>query len=301
MDINALLHLKYVFAAVELGSMRQVALAFGVQESTVSRNILALEQYIDLQLFNRGTNGIRLTKRGRAWLGEVRVHYEKLHDALALACRNNETKTLHIGLSTPVGREFLPRLVNRFEKTNPSVDVIIEDVSHGRYASAIRRRTLDVAFVAGRYRAKSCLSETVWQERLSVLLPAQHRLCAKQTLSWADLHGEQLMIPLGREGTQFDPRFLARVTTFADKLIVRYCNAGQSTVIIDVQRGKGICLAGESLARAMSIVGTVWRPIVGSGSVNVVSAIWLASNPKRAVFRFVAIAKNMADEGCVEI
>jgi len=302
MDINALLHLKYVFAAVEYGSMRRVAQAFGVQESSVSRNILSLEQYLDLQLFERGNNGVHLTKAGRAWLNEVRVHYERLEEALARTARRNENlTTLRVGVNLSVGQDFLVQLIRRFEKAHPGVAIVIEDVAHRKYAHAIRRRALDVAFMSGNCRAKSCMSATVWEEGLAVLLPAGHALCKKQAVSWVDLAGEQLLIPAGGNVAQFDPHFWAHIATSTDGLTVRHCNVGQSTIFVEVQLGKGITVATESLAKIMSIDCTAWRPIAGPNSINPVSAIWLESNPKRVVFRLVAMAKHMAVEGRAKI
>jgi DNA-binding transcriptional LysR family regulator len=298
MDINAVLNLKYAFAAVEHGSMRQVALAFGVDESTVSRNILALEQFIDLQLFERRNDGVRLSGEGKAWLDGIGVHYEALETALsATALRRKDLKKLRLGINLSVGRDFLVKLIRRFQKSYPGVAISIEDIPYRNYAYAIRRRTFDIAFMNGRCRARSCMSSAVWEERLAVLLPAGHPLSGRRAVSWADLAGEELLIPAGKGATQFDPDFMGVLTTSTDRPAIRSCNATQSTIFIDVQLGRGIALADESLARFMTIEHAVWRPIEGPSSVNQVSAIWLESNPKRAVFRLLAMAKHMGCAG----
>ncbi|MFC6487934.1 helix-turn-helix domain-containing protein [Nitratireductor sp. GCM10026969] len=61
---EALRFLRYVLAAAELGSMRRVERTFRVRESTVSRNIRALEQQLDIQIFQRHNSGVRLTDEG---------------------------------------------------------------------------------------------------------------------------------------------------------------------------------------------------------------------------------------------
>jgi DNA-binding transcriptional LysR family regulator len=75
---EALRYLKYVLAAAELGSMRRVARTLGVRESTVSRNIGAFEQQLDIQIFQRHKNGIRRTDEGRDWIEGARDHYDGL-------------------------------------------------------------------------------------------------------------------------------------------------------------------------------------------------------------------------------
>ncbi|HBZ43910.1 MAG TPA: hypothetical protein DEO85_07595 [Maritimibacter sp.] len=105
-------YLKYGLAAAELRSMRRVARTLGVRETTVSRNIGALEQQLDIQIFQRHNTGIRLTDEGRDWIESVRDHYEGLEEDLSkTAQRHKNTEQLHIGLSAPFGRAFIVRLV----------------------------------------------------------------------------------------------------------------------------------------------------------------------------------------------
>ncbi|TGV64755.1 LysR family transcriptional regulator, partial [Mesorhizobium sp. M00.F.Ca.ET.158.01.1.1] len=103
------------FAAMDHGSMRQGAIALRVQESSVSRNVVKLEQLLDMQLFERDVRGVRLTKTGRAWIEIVRAHYDGLLDAFAERVRHNkDAKTLRIGLCWVTGGEFLKCLIERF-------------------------------------------------------------------------------------------------------------------------------------------------------------------------------------------
>jgi len=98
MNEAALRYLKYVLKTAELGSMRKTAKALAVQESTVSRNIAAIEQRLDLQVFERHNNGVRLTDEGRDWIASVRDHYDGLEEALSrTAQRNRNGEQLHIG------------------------------------------------------------------------------------------------------------------------------------------------------------------------------------------------------------
>ncbi|KAA3450606.1 hypothetical protein C7I87_11080 [Mesorhizobium sp. SARCC-RB16n] len=167
---NAIQLLTYAFAAVDHGSMRQAARALRVQESSVSRNVVKLEQQLDIQLFERDARGVRLTKTGRAWIEIVRAHYDGLLDAFAERVRDNkDAKTLRIGLCCVTGGEFLKRLIERFGKLYPDVRLTIEDVPSGQCLSAIRRRRFDLVFTHHIGTAKFCSSEVFWQERLFVL------------------------------------------------------------------------------------------------------------------------------------
>jgi len=198
MAVDSLQLIRYALAGAELGSMRRVAQNFGVRESTVSRNIGALEQQLNLQLFQRNHDGIQLTDAGRDWVESVRGHYDGLEEALSSTARRNREKDgVRVGVGAPFGREFLIRLIDRFEKIRPDIEVTIQDGSCRTQANAIRRRGLDLAFMCGSCNMRACQSEAIWEEGLSALLPSGHPLVGKAALTWNDLAGEQLLVPLG--------------------------------------------------------------------------------------------------------
>lgn len=287
---NTLRRLDHVFAAVDHGSLRQAARVLRVRESCVSRNIVALEQLLDMQLFDRDVHGVRLTEAGRAWIDLVRAHYEGLHDALAGGGRGHQdAKTVRIGLCAQMGRAFVVRLINRFGSLHPDVSVVIEDVPHEQCMAAIRRRRVDIVFTHGLENAALCCSEIVAHERLFVLLPVGHPLTERPAVTWADLADTCLMVPVG---SPQDPVLLEKIASDGGPTI-QICRASEATVILKVQLGQGVTLAGEGFARTVAIDATVWKPISGQSSTSSIKAVWLESNPKRALLRLVGTASNM--------
>ncbi|TPI10341.1 LysR family transcriptional regulator [Mesorhizobium sp. B4-1-3] len=288
---NTLRRLDHVFAAVDHGSLRQAARALRVRESCVSRNIVAIEQALDMQLFDRDVHGVRLTEAGRAWTDRVRVHYEGLHDALAGADRSNQDATaIRIGLCGPIGRAFVARLVERFHHLYPGVGVAIEDVAHDECLAAIRRRRLDIVFAHGLHNAASCRTEIFAKERLFVLLPRGHSLADRPALKWQDLAGISLLVSAP---SQLDLH-LQEHNAATGGPAVQICRASEATVILKVQLGLGVTLAGEGFARTVAIDAAVWKPLEGHDSSCSIQAMWLESNPKRALLRLVGTARNIA-------
>ncbi|ESZ32748.1 hypothetical protein X731_31725 [Mesorhizobium sp. L2C054A000] len=283
--------MDHVFAAVDHGSLRQAARVLRVRESCVSRNIVALEQLLDMQLFDRDVHGVRLTEAGRAWVDLVRAHYEGLQDALAGGSRGQQdVKTLRIGLCAQMGRTFVTRLIDRFGRLHPDVCVEIEDVPLEQCLAAIRRRRLDIVFTHGLENAAPCRSEIFAHERLFVLLPCYHPLAEKPAVRWADLADTCLLV--SGESSR-DPQLLEHIAANGGPAI-QICRASEATVILKVQLGQGVTLAGEGFARTVAIDATVWKPIRGQSSISWIKAVWLESNPKRALLRLVGTARNMA-------
>ncbi|RWM09147.1 LysR family transcriptional regulator [Mesorhizobium sp.] len=293
---NALRRLTYVFAAMEYGSLRQAARELRVRESSVSRNVVKLEQLLEMQLFERDVRGVRLTEAGRAWTDVVRTHYEGLQEAFRDTARDNrDAKTLRIGLCAVAGGEFLKRLIDRFRKSCPDVSLAIEDIPREQWQTAVRHRRFDIVFAPELRTVTSCRAETFWQERVFVLMPAGHPLTEKRVVTWADLADVQLLVPVGTSGPLLDFHMLEGIVAGGGRPTVKICQAGQATVIFNVQLGQGFTLAGESFARTVTIAATAWRPLDGHNSLCSIKAFWLETNPKRAVLRLIGLARNMAN------
>ncbi|TPJ88156.1 hypothetical protein FJ434_11835 [Mesorhizobium sp. B2-5-13] len=225
----------------------------------------------------------------------MRAHYDGLLDAFAEGVRDNkDAKTLRIGLCWVTGGEFLKRLIERFGKLYPDVRLTIEDVPSGQYLSAIRRRRFDLMFTHHIGTSKFCSSEVFWQERLFVLLPSCHSLVERPVLRWSDLADMPLLVLVGVEGPPSDLCLLERIAADGGPAI-HTCRANQATVIFQVGLGQGVTLAAASYARTVATDSALWKPLRGKNSVSSIRGVWLESNPKRAVLRFVGLAKNMAE------
>lgn len=290
---NALRRLDYVFAAVDHGSLRQAARSLRIRESSLSRNIVALEQFLDMQLFDRTAQGVRLTLAGEAWVAATRVHYERMNAALAgNSPRPHDLKTLRVALSSPGGRRFLLALLRRYRELYPDVDVIIQDLPLERALAAVRRRQIDIAFTGGHAAARACSSEIFDQERLFVLVPMEHPLAKRAAVSWADLANERMFLPASFcDGVEFD---CAVADDPGSDAAIQTVDGSEATILLKVQLGQGVTLAQESVARSVAADFTTWRPMQGHNSLSACQAVWLDSNPKRALLRLLSMARKLA-------
>ncbi|MGY4265098.1 LysR family transcriptional regulator [Bradyrhizobium sp. USDA 4519] len=257
LGLNALRLLRYALAATEHGSLRRVARAFGVQESTVSRNICALEQYLDMQLFERLSSGVRLTNEGVRWLEANRPRIEGLEEALTETSRRNQgSKSLRIGFCAPVGQEFLLRLIDRFLKVYPEMNVTIQDGSCGTQAVAVRRRSVDVSFMCNNCKVAGCRSLAICEERIFVLLADEHKLAPRNALTWEDLADETLLVPTDAEGSLLDTCFLKQLDAGSRAPVIERCHASHATTLLKVKLGQGVTIAGEGFAKELAVAGT---------------------------------------------
>ncbi|MEM8799214.1 MAG: LysR family transcriptional regulator [Pseudomonadota bacterium] len=145
MDIDLL---RTLVAVERHGSFAAVARIEGVDPSSVSRRIAALEDALDLHMFERTTRRVRLTEAGRIYLDRVTPLIDGLEEA-ANAARDavvEPSGPLRVTASVAFGERWLTPKLASFHAAYPKVeielrltDAVVDIVGEG----------IDVAFRLG--------------------------------------------------------------------------------------------------------------------------------------------------------
>lgn len=116
---------------MELGSFSAVGRRLGISQSTVSKQIVSLEQNLGVPLFVRTTRTITPTADALQIQGLVQRMLEARDEIHAAAKGENPEPVGHLRISTPIsyGRRFVMPLVPKFLEryANVSLDVVLGD------------------------------------------------------------------------------------------------------------------------------------------------------------------------------
>ncbi len=109
------------------GSFRRAADDLGCTPSALSHALRALEERLDLRLFNRTTRSVALTEAGEQLLARVAPAFRDIEDALddLNNFRGTPIGRLRINASRPSARMVLLPLAARFLEAYPRVDIEI--------------------------------------------------------------------------------------------------------------------------------------------------------------------------------
>jgi DNA-binding transcriptional LysR family regulator len=131
MPVNEFRSIATFAKAVELGSIRQAALAQGVTPQAASQAIAQLEQHLGVRLLHRTTRSLALTEEGQHFLENTQPALAALERALAVA---REKKDEIAGPLRIVGPKssfagILMPLLDEFCRTYPGIqpDVQLDD------------------------------------------------------------------------------------------------------------------------------------------------------------------------------
>ena len=185
-------HLRYFVAVVEEGSLTTAAeRRLHTSQPSLSRQIRDLEDQVGAELLSRSVQGVELTAAGKAFLDHARLALMQVEAAVEAARRAAQPakKPFAIGFQTGHEMNWLPRAMHVLRDELMNIQVTISSDYSPDLAEALVRGRLDVAFL--RVEPNFDLGyEVVDHEPLIVLMPSDHRLTARETVSPQDFVGE---------------------------------------------------------------------------------------------------------------
>lgn len=118
-------------------------------QSNLSRMITALESELNMQLFIRGSRGVRLTPAGLVLYQRFSEVHEQIRQAIEHARDVNLGKSgkINIGIldGTDVG-DFMPGVMAYFKKHYPNIQILLNNYSFKDLVDHLYDETIDLAF-----------------------------------------------------------------------------------------------------------------------------------------------------------
>jgi LysR family hca operon transcriptional activator len=185
-------HLRYFVAVAETGSLTEAAeRRLYTSQPSLSRQIRDLESHVGVQLLSRSVRGVELTPAGEAFLDHARLVLMHVDAAIESARRAAQParKTFAIGFQTGHEMTWLPRAMQVLHDELKEIQVTVSSDYSPDLAEALARGRLDLAFL--RVEPGYDLEyHVVYRESLIVLMPSDHRLTARSSVSPQALVGE---------------------------------------------------------------------------------------------------------------
>ena len=178
-------------AIADSSSFQKAANQCGVTQSTISRQIQALEKHFGIPLFHRGAHnkltlvGEQFLPRAKRIMQEWRTAEAEIDQLLA-----GQQPELCVASIHSVCAHYLPPVLQKFCELYPQVQLRVTSLGSDRSLKVLRDGLVDLAIVMDNPRLTQhpeMVVNTLYKESIQVLMSANHPLAELNQIPWEAL------------------------------------------------------------------------------------------------------------------
>ncbi len=190
--------LLYFSTVVKTGSFSEAALELDMSQSSISRQIIALEDELGVTLFSRQKRRIELTEAGSELFPQAEEILAQIRamkrDARSMHMAHTNELTI---LSLPIGGYLnIYELIRRFQKEHADTSIRLLEIEEPALFSRVNNNDFQIAltYPDSSYLAHPVSFFPILEDELVLAVPVTHPLAAKRSLQPQDLNGLELML-----------------------------------------------------------------------------------------------------------
>ncbi|HZU68254.1 MAG TPA: LysR family transcriptional regulator [Ktedonobacteraceae bacterium] len=176
--------LTYFLAAAQTQNFRKAAELCLVAQSALSRQIAALEDELEVELFTRNKKRVALTPAGQEFAIYVRNAMEQLQEGQQFLAelRAGERGTIRIGCIESLASAFLPSLFASFHRQFPNVRLKVSVNHTDELVTAVEQGEVELGLILDpRLQSELLIVKELFRQPLHLLISAQHPLAQAKT------------------------------------------------------------------------------------------------------------------------
>ena len=182
--------LEAFLAVIETGNFGQAAKQCGVTQSTISRQIQALETHLGTSLFHRQAQA-KLTVAGEILFPHARKicqQWHRVEEEITELLSGKQPELCIAGIHS-VCAYYLPPILQKFSRTHPHVQLRVTALGSDRSLKVLKDGLVDIAIVMdNRYLTTTpeMVVKNLYEEPIKILMAADHPLTKYQEVKLSD-------------------------------------------------------------------------------------------------------------------
>lgn len=189
-------HLRYFIAVAEEKSFNKAAERLYISQPPLSRQIKQLEEELGVVLIDRNQRPLRLTEAGIFFYEHAVQIIRKSENLQKMTMRQATFDgSISIGFVASVLYGTLPRVIARFRKVYPNIQIKLHELNSWQQTQALTSGTIDVGFGRLLFDDASIRRILLREESLVVAVPLDHPLVQQSgKVGIEDLVNENLQL-----------------------------------------------------------------------------------------------------------
>lgn len=191
-----LVQLEYLIAVSETLNFTLAAEKSHVTQPTLSMQIQKLENELGVEIFDRGTNPITLTKIGEKVVQQAKViTYESQRmKHLVTQEKENMEGEIRLGVISTLMPTLVPLFYTKFNQVFPKVRLTIKEMVTEKALEALREDKIDFVLAATPLHEEDIIEDVLYYEPLVAYIPSDHRLYGKALVKHSDLNIDEILL-----------------------------------------------------------------------------------------------------------
>ena len=287
-------HLRYFVSVAEALNFTKAAEKLHTAQPSLTRQIKNLEEELGVRLLHRTKQQVTLTDEGRIFLADAKRLLALAAETVKSVRRlhTGEVRALNVGYVSNLFYDLLPKTLESFHQTFPTIAVNLFDLSCGEQFRALEEGKLDLGFVGLHepIARRGLEFRTIASYKSVVALPKENPLTARATVR---LKALAPMFFIGMSETSYPG--------YRDWLI-RTCERSAFTpkvlqdvdlerkMIHAVAAGLGVAIVPEQLKRREheNVVFRALDPVIMTEGC----VAWRNQNPSSALQAYIQIVEQ---------
>lgn len=298
-------HLRAFLVVAEHLHFRKAASLLHITQPGLSRTIKSLEDSLGVELFERSTRQVSLTKAGEAFRSEVEKLFMHLDKGIMLAKEISlgTMGYLKIAYNDFAVQDVLPRLIEEFKKNYPTIKTKLIFMTTQEQITAIQKGQVDIGL--GFSYTDSEVHDLVNSIPLVVdepilLLPKDHQLALRDKVTLDELVSEGFVIGTSKEWRIWRQYFFKLFEQLGTKPMIVEEASSMSGIMSLAAVKNCTALLSHSLSKfTHSDLRPVNVELSDGMPVAYISLMWNQSSDNPSLPHFLEIAKTMQDQSCL--
>ncbi len=181
--------LQVFYTVAKLLSFTKAAETLHMTQPAVTFQVRQLEEHFNTRLFDRTHNRVTLTEAGRKsyeYAEEIFELYAEMENSVK-ELTGDVSGALTLGASTTIAEYMLPSLLSGFTKKYPDIQLRLKVSNTEGIVSMVENSMIDLGIVEGPVTNKNLLVEVCHIDHLLVIVPTDHELSKRKSISMEKL------------------------------------------------------------------------------------------------------------------
>lgn len=290
-------HLRYFLAVAEDLHFRKAAERLYISQPGLSKQIKDMEKGIGIQLFERHSRKVELTKAGAYLQEEFKRHFKEFEQTIQHAKLLNDGLwgDLKFGYVGSAMQQVIPDLMLTFRNRHPNILFSLKEMDNQQQIDSLLSHNIDIGFVRLERVPRGLKIAPLLEEPFCLVLPKNHPINSNNFKNIAQLKNESFIL----FDPTYSPFYYEKVLQIFDDCdfspIITHSTIHSSSIYKLVENHFGISIIPESL-RIKHLDGVKFIKLGKIPQRTVLSAVWNTNNRNPVLSDFLVGIQQFANE-----